>query len=389
MHHVTVKKPHVHRLQNGYPWAYTHMLSAVADIPAGALVTLNDHHKKPFAIGYYNPFSKVACRILTLDLNTQMNEAYFYQRFEQALHKRNERIKVPYYRLVHAEGDNLPGLVIDRFGDTLVCQTTTAGMEKLKPIWLNALEKLLSPARMILRDDVCSRTHEGLDLNVSCYKGDACETISLIENDCTFYANPITGQKTGWFYDQRANRLWVSKQVNKKTVLDLYCYHGGFGVLAAKRGAKQVTLVDSSEKALAFAKQAAQANDVLSKCEFLNESIFELLTTYQGAGIQFDVIVADPPAFVKQVNHKGAGLRGYQKLAKLASGIVAQNGILFMASCSHHASTTEFRNAVETGIQKAQRNFSFLYKMGADKDHPIHPFLPENHYLKALAYRLE
>jgi 23S rRNA (cytosine1962-C5)-methyltransferase len=172
-------------------------------------------------------------------------------------------------------------------------------------------------------------------------------------------------------------------------MIDLYSYCGGFGILAAQHGATQVTMVDSSASALALAKKSAQANDVQNICEYFKENVFDLLPQLICEGKTFDIVAADPPAFVKEARFQGQGLRGYQKLAKLATQIVAPGGLFFIASCSHHAQMTEFRKAVETGISKAGRQFTFLRKGGADKDHPVHPMLPQTHYLKSLAYQLD
>lgn len=390
MNIVPIKSSYIERIKKGYPWVYTHALVNLKQIAEpGELVYLGDNKKKPFAIAYYNPLTKLRCRVLTTNWKLKIDSDFFYHQFSRALAMREKRFSSPYYRLIHAEGDQLPGLVIDRFGDTLVCQTSTAGMEKLKSYWLPALQKLLSPARVIFRDDVPNRTKEGLPLVVTSALGELDPIIHVIENNLSYFAAPMDGQKTGWFYDQRANRHWVSQHCKNKTVLDLYTFSGGFGIHAAKCGAKSVTLVDSSQKALDLALLAANANQVLASCEFIKESVFTLLSEYIENDKKFDVVIADPPAFVKQLKHKGAGLRGYQKLAKHCAELVAPGGKLFIASCSHHASSTDFRHAVETGIAKAGRMAKFLRKGGADKDHPIHPLLPENHYLKALLYELD
>lgn len=280
----------------------------------------------------------------------------------------------------------MPGLVIDRFGDTLVCQTNTAGMEKLKVFWLSALQDLLKPTRIICREDMPLRQKEGLTISAS--NDVPVETLAVEENDLKYYVDPIQGQKTGWFYDQRANRAWVAQRAKGKTVLDLYTYCGGFGLLAAKHGAKGVTLVDSSQKALDLAKMAGDENH-FTQCQYLKAQIFTLLPDLQAAGQTYDIVIADPPAFVKQIAHKSQGLRGYQKLARLVSPLVTKGGLLIIASCSHHASSNEFRQAVELGVTKANRKATLLRKAGADSDHPIHPLLPETHYLKCLAFAID
>lgn len=384
---IVLKPDWAQRIQKGYPWVYTHSIASSIPpaITAGELVYLYEG-KRRIAIAYFNPQTKLCARVLSCDPNATINEDFFYEQFSQAL-KRRQVFCEPYYRLVHSEGDNLPGLIVDRFNDTLVCQTNTAGMEKLKPLWLNALQKLLSPNRIIFRDDAPIRAKEGLALCVSAPLGSLSSRIEVQENSFTFYVDPEKGQKTGWFFDQRANRQWISQRVRQKTVLDLYTYLGGFGIACAARGAKQVTLVDASDYALSLAKEAAEHNGVVARCNFIKEDVFDLLPKLIEAGQQFEVVIADPPAFVKQALNKGSGLRGYEKLAKLVSQVLAPKGMLFIASCSHHASHGDFREAVERGIHKANREARLVRKAGADRDHPFHRLLAQSQYLKSLAYQ--
>lgn len=377
------------KILKGYPWVYAKdiLLKSLPDIPNGELVILVNEQHTPLAVGYYNKQSKVCCRVLSRDANTVIDEAFFTAKFQQALAYREQHFSSPYYRLIYAEGDQLPGLIIDRFADTLVCQTSTAGMEKLKPQWLAALQACVNPTRLLLRDDVPSRLKEGLPLSVTAVVGEKEGLIVLSENNTHFYVDPINGQKTGWFYDQRINRLWLAQRAKHKTVLDLYSYCGGFGLTAANHGAKEVTLIDASQSALHFAEKAAQLNG-LNQCRFIHDDLFKLLPQWQAAEVQFDIVIADPPAFVKQAKDKGPGLRGYQKLAKLTAALVKPQGMLFIASCSHHASNSEFRHAVEIGISKAGRTARLLRKGGTGRDHPVNPLLAENHYLKSLTYQL-
>lgn len=389
---LTVKSSWVERLKKGYPWVYTEALpSRLPNLQSGELVLLTDQEKQPFAQAYYNPHSKLACRILTRDLTLAIDEAFFIKQFSLALARREHFFAMPYYRLVHAEGDHLPGLVIDRFDDTLVCQTSTAGMEKLKPLWVKALQTLLKPQYIIFRDTVKNRLNEKLASEISTLGSSPFteELLLVKEHDLTFYADPINGQKTGWFYDQRANRFWIRGRTKGKTVLDLYTYSGGFGVSAAKGKAKQVTFVDSSERALSLAKKAMTLNALTTPCEFIQQDVFALLPNMIENQQTFDIVLVDPPAFIKQAHQKAVGLKGYQKLAKLAAQVVAEDGMMMIATCSHHASTNEFRDAIVSGIAKSGRNATLIRKAGADKDHPVNAFLPENHYLKSLAFKLD
>lgn len=389
---LAVKSAFVERLKKGFPWVYTEALqSKPPSIKQGELVLLTESNNQPFAQAYYNPHSKLACRILTRDLTVKIDEDYFIKLFSDALKRRERHINEPYYRLVHAEGDHLPGLVIDRFGDTLVCQTSTAGMERLKALWVKALQTLLNPQTIIFRDNIKNRESENLKLEINTLGTAPFENDLLLvkENDLSFYADPINGQKTGWFYDQRANRFWIRGRSKGKTVLDLYTFSGGFGISTAKGQAKHVTFVDSSEQALKHAKNAMTLNELATPCEFIQDDVFALLPKMIEQQKTFDIVLADPPAFVKMAHQKMVGLKGYEKLAKLATQVVAKNGILMIATCSHHASTNEFQDAIIKGIAKAGREARLIRKAGADKDHPVNPFLPANHYLKSLAFKLD
>lgn len=390
MYFLPIKEQAALKLRKGYPWIYANAVteSMHPSLEPGDLVQVV-YHRKRLGIGYYNPKTVLACRMLSFDANIDINEAFFRHKFTRALQYRSQFFNLPYYRLVHAEADGLPGLVIDRFGSTLVCQTSTAGMEKLKSFWLPALKAVLQPARIILRDDVPLREKEGLSREVTAYLGSLSIPIEFEENGVCFETTPADSQKTGWFFDQRDNRRWLADQASGKTVLDLYTYMGGFGLSAARQGAKAVTLVDASSLSLGLAQRAAEHNQLIAACQFVQADVFKLLPDYIQAGQQFDIVIADPPAFIKQSEHIAAGLRGYQKLARLCAQVVKPGGLFFMASCSHHADHQRFKQAVEGGIAQANRTATLIRRSGADKDHPVHPLLPESQYLKALTYTLD
>lgn len=388
-HPTLIVEKNAARVKGGYPWVFAsdiRMSSALELAEPGTLVALADARGRGLGVGYYHPRAALACRILAHDPRVSVDAAFFRRRFAEALRKRETAFGVPYYRLVHSEGDFLPGLIVDRYGDVLVCQTTTAGMERLKPLWVPALRETLAPRAVVHRDDAPTRAREGLPLGVV-VEGDLPPMpIPVEENGARYFADLLRGQKTGWFYDQRANRRHVAELAAGKTVLDLYAHTGGFGVAAAIFGAAHVTLADASASALALARQAAEKNGVAERCAFVEGDVFRLLPAWIAAGKTGDVVIADPPAFAKDKRNLAAGLRGYEKLARLCAGLVAPGGVLFIASCSHHAAPEAFRKAVEKGL--AGRSFRLLRKAGADTDHPAHPQLPENAYLKALTYLL-
>lgn len=373
----------------GYPWIFAGDVIdssqwRLAD--KGGLASIENHKGERLGIGYLNPASQIVARVLTLK-NEPIDALFFRKRLEAALKLREKHIDVPYYRLAHAEADGLPGLLIDRFDDIYVVQVGTAGMDALKPLWTMALESLLNPAAILLKNDNSARELEKLPREVQIMKGAVPDVIEVLENGFTYYADLVHGQKTGWFYDQRDNHKLIADMAKGKTLLDVYAHSGGFGLLAAKHGAKEVTLVDSSELALKLAEKAAEENEVEAK--FIEGEAFEVMQELAKRRKIYDIVIADPPPFVKAKQYIVTGLKGYAKMAKMAAALVAPGGLLFAASCSHHASRGAFSKAVMEGIEKAGREAKILKQTGAAKDHPIHPHLPQSEYLKGILLRLE
>ena len=388
--HKTIKlKPREgRRARAGAPWIFSNeiqMDAAAKALPPGTIVNLAGDDGQPFGTGYFNPKSLIAVRLLDRAPDTIVGTGFFVRHIERALAIRNAFYARPYYRLVHAEGDGLPGLTIDRFGDTVVAQITTAGMERLIDPLLAALEKTLVPASVVLRNDTPARTLEGLDTYVRAAKG-AIARIALEENGVRYFADLAGGQKTGWYYDQRDNRAFMAALANGRSVLDAYSYSGGFGIAAAKAGAREVECLDSSAPALAIAEDSAAANGV--KCKFVKADVFEELERLALAKETFDIVIADPPPFVKARKDLEPGAKAYRKLARLAASVVAPQGFLLLASCSHNIGMERFATECAAGIARAGRSGALLRQAGAGPDHPVHPMLPETAYLKALVYAL-
>jgi 23S rRNA (cytosine1962-C5)-methyltransferase len=270
----------------------------------------------------------------------------------------------------------------------LVCQCGTLGMERLQPLWMNALERLLHPATIILRNDIPARGLEGLPQEVRAVKGEAPGLVEVREYRVRFLADLMQGQKTGWFYDQRDNRALVAKLARGKHLLDMYCHSGGFGIPALAAGATSVTFADRSGAALSMARQACALNGVQDRAQFLEGEAFAMMESLARDGRHFDIVVADPPAFIPTRQDVARGLKGYEKAARLAAALVAENGLLFIASCSHHATRVLFRKAVLAGVAKAGRKAVIEAQTGAAADHPMHPKLPQSEYLKGLLLRL-
>lgn len=380
------------RVRAGAPWAYSNEIKldpAAKALPVGSLVRLEGDDGKPLGTGYFNPNSLIAVRLFDGADDADINQKFLEARLGRALALREALYDRPFYRLVHAEGDGLPGLTIDRFGDTLVVQITTAGMEKLLDPLTAALKKIVKPETIVLRADTPVRALEGLKSYVRAVEGEAPHHLAVEENGARYFADLAGGQKTGWYYDQRDNRAFLAPLAKGKSMLDAYCYTGGFSILAARSGAKEVSSVDSSAPALALAQDAAAANSVDKICHFIKADVFEELERLSLKGERFDVVAADPPPFVKSRKDLETGAKAYRKLARLAASVTAPNGILFLASCSHNIPLERFAQECAIGIQRSGRRASLIRQAGAGADHPAHPFLPETAYLKALVYALD
>lgn len=383
---LRVKKGRESAVLAGNPWVSASMLvesSEQALAEPGELAALRTLRDEPLGTGYFNAGAAIPFRLLTRGREA-IDAGFFRSRLEQALAKREALLNVPYYRLVHAEADGLPGLTVDRFGDLCVLQLSTAGMERLQPLLLEALEAVLKPRAIVLRGDIPAREREGLAREVRVIKGDVPPLVEVHENGCLYLADVLRGQKTGWFHDQRDNRKLLAGLSAGKTMLDVYSHSGGFGLLAARHGAK-VTLADSSALALDLAREAAGRGDV--ECDYLRGDAFEVMQAFARERRQFDVVMADPPAFVKTREHIANGMQGYERVTRLAAALVAPGGVLGVASCSHHATRPRFKAAVSAGL--AGRNHRMLAFTGAAPDHPVHPHLPQSEYLKALFLRLD
>lgn len=354
----------------------------------GTLVRLATGSGKGLGVATFNPHALIAARVLDRDPNRVIDRDFIATRLDSSLALRHRFYTEPFYRAVNAEADGLPGLIVDRFGDVIVAQLNTAGMARLESMILAALDAKLAPAAVVLRNDNTGRRLEGLAEEIRVAMGKLDEPVALVENGVRFFADPLGGQKTGWFYDQRENRQLIAALAKNCRLLDLYCFGGGFAVTAACAGARAVRAIDRSEAALVLASRAATENGVSGRCHFSRAEAFAELERLALAGECFDIVVADPPAFVKSRKDVGSGLRGYRKLARLAATIVTPGGLLFIASCSYNVGAPEFLDAVRRGIADAGREGRILKTAGAAPDHPVHPFLPESAYLKSVLLAL-
>ncbi|MDX1401256.1 MAG: class I SAM-dependent rRNA methyltransferase, partial [Kiloniellales bacterium] len=337
----------------------------------------------------FNRHALISLRLLDRAADRVADEAFFLERLTRALALRESLFDEPFYRLVHAEADGLPGLIIDRFGQVMTLQANCAGMERATPAMLAALDRLLAPETIVLKNDSTARKLEGLETHVEVVRGELRGPIELRENGAIFFADPRDGQKTGWFYDQRENRAWAAGLAADRRVLDCYSYTGGFGIQAARAGAIKVTFLDRSESALALAEKAADANGVGDRCRFNRGDAFNRLELLGKRGEAFDLVICDPPAFVKAKKDLPRGAKAYRKLARLSAACVDKGGFLVICSCSHHMEAGHFLYQVQRGLSDAGRRARVLKQSGAAADHPLHPSLPESGYLKALFIALD
>lgn len=389
---VRILPGHDRRLRGGGPWLYSNevqMDRAAKSLEPGSLVRLVSHDGKAMALAQFNAHSLICARVLTRNTEAVVDARFFARRLERALALRERLFERPHYRLVHAEADGLPGLIVDRYGDILVLQINTIGMQRLESALLEAIERVLDPRAVVLRNDSAIRALEGLPEEVRVAKGTVPARVELEENGVPFLADVLQGQKTGWFYDQRPNRAFAARLARDQRVLDLYSYGGGFALTALARGAREAVLIDRAEGALALARGSAERQGVVERCTFLKKEVFEACEELAAEKARFGLVVADPPAFVKSKKDLAVGLRGYRKLARQAATLVAEAGFLCIASCSHQVSEEDFAREVFAGIRAAGRGARLLYRGFAGPDHPVHPALPEGAYLKFHAYALD
>lgn len=388
---LRLRKNEEHRLRGGHLWVYSNEIDAtatpLAGFAPGELATLLDYRDRPLGTAYVNPHSLICARLLSRAPGLLPDAAWFARRLETAAALRKRLFEQPFYRLIYGEGDALPGLVIDRFDTLFTVQLTTAGMERCKEAVLAALHEVMRPATVVLRNDAPIRALEGLPPYVEAMPT-APERVQVEENGRRFEIEPLTGQKTGWFYDHRLNRARLPVYVRGRRVLDMFSYSGAWGVQAAAAGARQVLCVDESRAALDLLLHNARLNGVADRIEAVQGEAFVTLKALREAGETFDVIVLDPPAFIKRRKDKAAGTRAYQRLSQLAMQLLGADGILISASCSFHLAAEELRTALHQAAHHLGRELQILEQGHQGPDHPVHPVIPETAYLKCFIARV-
>lgn len=379
------------RVRAGHPWVFSNeieMTPAAKALPRGTVVDLVDAGGGDIGTAMFNPNTLISARMLDSG-GTDIDGAWLAAKIGRAAALRDRMYDRPFYRLIHAEADGLPGLIIDRYGEFCVVQLNTAGMDRLAADITTALQNVLSPTGIVLQRDGVARRQEGLEDADAEIIGTVPSPAPVTENGVDFLADLSEGQKTGWFYDHRENRARVAALSAGQRVADVYAYLGGFGLQAAAAGAADVLCIDRSQPALDLAAKAAAAAGLADKCRFEKSEAFAALESLSDNREKFGVVVIDPPAFVKSKKDLKPGARGYRKLTRLAAKIVEPGGILCAASCSHHMELSLYAEQVRRGIHDAGRTARILHTGGAGPDHPVHPHLPESAYLKCLLMQID
>lgn len=385
-------KANARAVRHGAPWVYANELVVdrrTKKLAPGTIARLEDAERQPLGIVAMNPLSKIIARMLDQDAEAVIDQTWLEHHIARALALRTQAYDAPYYRLIHAEADGLPGVVIDRFGDTCVVQPNAAWAETLLEPLTAALIAVTGVSNVLKNASGRTRTLEGLDDVSSVLAGAAPDApLPVPMNGATYMADLTGGQKTGLFYDQRPNHAFAAGLSKGARVLDVFAHVGGFSLAALAAGAESAVAIDGSAPALELAAQGAAAMGVTDKFTTRQGDAFDMLATLRSEEAMFDVVICDPPAFAPSRNALEAGLRAYERIARLAAPLVAENGILVLCSCSHAADLSQFRTACTRGIGRAGRRGVILQTGFAGPDHPQLPQLAESGYLKALTFRL-
>ncbi len=387
-----LKKNEERRLRNGHLWVYSNEVdigrSPLTGFEPGQQVAIVANDGKAIGNGYVNPHSLIAARLVSRATNQQLDRSLLVHRINIALSLRERLFDKPFYRLIYGESDGLPGLVVDRFGDVLVAQVNTAGMEAVLEEIAEALDKVLKPLAILWRNDTAARAQEGLESYVKPALGEVPETVTIEENGTRFEVPLLDGQKTGWFYDHRMNRARVQQMAKGLRVLDAFSYIGGWGIEAAVAGAKEVVCVDSSAKALDLVERNAVLNDVTDRVSSIEGDAFEALKTLRAEREQFDLVIVDPPAFIKRKKDAKKGIEAYQRINTAAMQLLGKDGLLVSASCSFHLTPDSHRDLLLRSSRHLDRTLQLLEQGHQGPDHPVHPAIPETDYIKCLTSRV-
>ncbi len=380
------------RLRAGHLWVYSNEIDSDAtplkSFAPGQIVNIENAQGQWLGLGYVNPNSLICARIVSRARMVALDESLFVHRIKVALGLRERLYTAPYYRLLFGEADGVPGLVVDRYGNFLAVQLTTAGMEAQRDAIIGALVKVLQPVGIVLRNDGMVRELEGLPRYVELAYGHVPEFVPVEEGGCRFEVSLSQGQKTGWFFDQAANRDLFVRHVAGRRVLDVFSYVGAWSVRAATGGAAAVTAVDVSVNALDQVMRNAELNQVADRLETMQGDAFQVLRGLRAERERFDVVVLDPPAFIKRKKDLKEGMLAYRRLNEAALGLLQRDGLLITASCSFHMHADQLLATVQQAGRHSDRSLQLLQQGHQGPDHPVHPAIPETAYLKAFYLRV-
>lgn len=387
-----LKKQSDRRLRQGHQWIFSNEIdvqrSPLKMFSAGQQVTVENAEGRFVGYACMSPSNLICARLVSRDKKHPLDKSLLVHRINVALSLRQRCFDQPYYRLVYGDADFLPGLVIDRFGDVCVVQIANAAMDAMLDDILAALIKVVKPSGVLLKNDSVARADEGLEDDIRVIHGDVAESVPLIENGVHFMAPVWQGQKTGWFYDHRENRARLQQLAKGQRVLDVFSYVGGWGVQAAAAGASEVFCVDRSEQALEWVHENATLNAVQDRVATLQGNAVDAMQQLRDSGERFDIVVVDPPAFIKKRKDSAKGEQAYHRINQLALRLLNKDGILVSASCSMHLSRQQLTDVVRAGGRHIDRNIQIFGSGGQGADHPVHPAIPETEYLKALFCRV-
>jgi 23S rRNA (cytosine1962-C5)-methyltransferase len=383
---VILRNENLRRVLSGHPWIYKTEIDHIeGDYEPGGIVDVYDYKKNFIGRGYINLKSMITVRLLTHEKDELINEDFFKKRILKAWEYRKKVMdNLNSCRVIFGEADFLPALIVDKFGDYLVIQTLSLGMERYKGLIVNILVELLSPKGIYERNDVSVRMLEGLPETKGFLYGNFDTIQQFEENGVKLWVDIENGQKTGYFLDQKENRAAIKKYVKDADVLDCFSHTGSFSVHALHYGAKSVETIDISEAALDMAKKNVALNGYLDKCHFKCENAFDLLKKYDEENKRFDVVILDPPAFTKSKETVKDAIRGYKEINLRAMKILKRGGFLITCSCSQHISPDAFLNIIKEAAHDTRKNTRLIEKRTQSKDHPILLSSSETEYLKCL-----
>jgi 23S rRNA (cytosine1962-C5)-methyltransferase len=388
---LTLKRGEERRLAAGHPWVFSNEVdtghSPLGAFAPGARAEVRTHRGAFVGYAYVNPHALICARILSRDAAHPIDRALVVRRLHSALALRSRLSAAPYYRWVFGESDGLPGLVLDRYGELIVGQIATAGMEALTEEVAAAVREVVNPTALYWKNDTAARDLEQLPQESRLAFGALPEELTVLESGLAFSASLTHGQKTGWFYDQTANRARLARYLPPRArVLDVCCYVGAWALTALRAGAAYACCVDSSQAALEFASGNAARNRLA--LETLHADAFEALQSLAAQGARFDAVILDPPAFIKRKKDIPQGQAAYRKLNQLALGLLDDEALLVSCSCSYHLAPEELLAAIQSAARHSGRFVQILEAGGQSPDHPVHPAIPETRYLKAFFCRV-